>query len=288
MMRFKLSILALLLCGCSALMAQDAGDPLTASFSKADPVKLTYMYPFTSVGTWKKYLKKNSNFSDPQIDSIFKRILSEAGKPVGWSQYTYEQRLVESPKYQAYRLSEIPGKHQTFVLVWVPYDENMHMAENLRPSSKAGFLFYINKNDIVAGTANGSNGSSTAGKGGATGKDAGGVSSSTADMSSKIINGKIGVMIIYYGNKSTEEVKRAQAYTLYGNKQGFSGGLKNEKAVAEKLAKNGAYSEYIGYYFIKGGDCTEAENYVQRKFGLSKKELPYYIKCILEQYVDND
>jgi len=273
------------------LSAQNGVDALTAVFDKSKPVQIISFSPITQTGdrTGKKYLRKHSDFTEPQIDSIFNRIVKEIGTPKDLKFGDYEKKKTALPHYKAYNLSDFSVLGYAFVLVWVPYDENQHMPEGFRPTAKEGILFYTSRGAVSA------NGRDVAGQklplAGtpvATITNNSKISHSTADMSSQIVNGKIGVILIYFGNKNTELMSRTHAYTLYGDKQGVNGGLRNEKKIADQLAKLGAYSEYMGYHFIKGGECVDAENYLQNKFSISKKQLRFYISCSHEQYIIND
>ncbi len=283
------SIVMLLLLNVNA-KGQQSLDPLTASFKKTKPVQLVSYSPISQTGNKheKKYLKKNSDFNDVQVDSIFKRIVALTGKPKGLSYKKESTQML--PYYKAYNLSDFSVMGYSFMLVWLPFDENQHMPEQFRPTAKEGVLFYTSKSNISTnGTDITGNKLPIAGTKMNTNSNGGSnIQSSSADLSTQVVNGKIGVMIVYYGNKSTEIAKSATAWTLYGNKQGYSGGLKNEKAIAEEIAKRGAYSEYIGYHFIKGGECTDAERYVKGRFNFSSKDVSYFIKCIPELYVNND
>ena len=100
---------------------------------------------------------------------------------------------------------------------------------------------------------------------------------------------KLGVMIIYYGVKSTNTFSTYSAWTLYGKKHGLTGKLKNEAMIADMLSdRTLTGKDYLGYYYIDGGGCNEAEVYISRKFQIAAKQMRFYGSCQLQTFIKNE
>ncbi|MEO6150041.1 MAG: hypothetical protein ABIN95_00655 [Mucilaginibacter sp.] len=165
--------------------------------------------------------------------------------------------------YNAYLL----GKSGGFRLIYIPKKENLHMPQDMQPLTDEGMFLvynksYLSENITLAGTPFGGAASSVTGGSGVT---ASGVQYSTADMSG--FDGRLGVMLIYYGFKSKygkpNTINSTYIYTVSGKQSEL-----NKDALSAIIAKK-VYTthEFVGYEWLPGYDYTSAVGFYKRKTG---------------------
>lgn len=209
-LRFAATAMLLLF---TAIFNRAQAQATKVAYHKDKPVQITAytnMYQTNFASWWKKKLDKEAGFTDADAEAIIARLNAGGDKPVGMDKSNHDARVLSHYKaYEQYRFSRMGYKYS---LVWLPYGENQHMPESLRPTEKEGCIFLLDGRDVttegkdftgaplpLAGTPVSENGMQS---GAATsGTTASGVQYSTADMSA-FGPGLLGCMAIYPSNGS--------------------------------------------------------------------------------------
>ena len=199
--------------------AQDTA--MHVNYRKDHPVQISYLnsnYNLTAHNWFVKKLDKKSGFTNAEAETIMARIAGGVDRPKNLSLLSSRTAVVARYKaYQQYYFSRFGFQYS---IVWLPYEENQHMPEGLRPTSKEGCVYLLDGKYItaegkdilgntlpVAGTPVPSEAialqtTKATGSTATSGTTASGVQYSKADMS-EFGPGLLGCMAIYPSNGSS-------------------------------------------------------------------------------------
>ena len=135
----------------AACCAQAQGPSMPVNYRKDKPVQLTAyedVYDAKYASWWQKKLENKAGFTDAEVGVIMTRLNAGGNKPGGMNESRRNARVLAHYKaYEQYRYTRMGYQ---YALVWLPYGENQHMPENLRPTNKEGGLFLLNGRDVTA------------------------------------------------------------------------------------------------------------------------------------------
>lgn len=131
-------ILFLILIYATSIKAQTG---VTLKFKKDKPAQIVSyerLWDPEKTGTSKKQLRKRSDFTDQEVEEIFGRLAKKELLPesMGGGNGTTLSH------YKAYELSYFTLFGFSFSLIWLPYEENLHMPKNMQPPTKDGSIYY--------------------------------------------------------------------------------------------------------------------------------------------------
>ena len=113
-------------------------------YHKDKPVQIIQfrnVYTETAAPWFKKKLDRKAGFTEAEAATIMSRIAAGGDKPNGINDFGFKASVMSHYKaYQQYYFSRFGFE---YAIVWLPYEENQHMPDSLRPKGKEGCIFLL-------------------------------------------------------------------------------------------------------------------------------------------------